>query len=397
MPSTSLDEIILAGDIERCIAFFEAMSEAQRKSYSARAMAWIGAFDGFNKRKCKHIMTLDIALSTDSEFLKSIEAGTIAFPRQFNENSFLASQMSMLAACSFSQLEKSGELAMPKAHLAVRLLQVRKPDWMSKWCDYVVRKFPDTHWLAAYELEKAGYCELEHNENYWIAMLCTLPNTENMYERLASDERVRTQLWGMLSDDWVIRLLLEPERVNLEWLKEYRREEYLNIQTQPFSRQASETWCHVLLKLACDDLIDRDKLIDYSFKLLIGVAEKEHRRKYFPPPSDFALTLNREIIQGSAHSHINQLLALLGAQNKAVFAYASSLLREMPVGAVRAEEICLPIESAFLNKSKEPADIALTMLERLAREEPLKSIYGVKPYLLHSTTRAKLFIERLLR
>ncbi len=49
----------------------------------------------------------------------------------------------------------------------------------------------------------------------------------------------------------------------------------------------------------------------------------------------------------------------------------------MPSGSLRVEEICSCIQPAFLNRNKEPADAALKLLSRLAKQEPSKgSAYG---------------------
>ncbi len=146
MPSNPFDEMILAADIETCAAFFETMSESQRKSHSARALQWASAINGYKCRNRKQYMILDKAMAKDITFYESIQAHAVVFPREFNESSFPAAQMSVLATCAFPELKKAGWLGVPEPHLASRILEARKPSWLSKWCSYILKEFPATHW-----------------------------------------------------------------------------------------------------------------------------------------------------------------------------------------------------------------------------------------------------------
>ena len=380
MPSTPLDEMILAADIEKCAAFFETMPESQRKSNSARALQWASAINGYMCRNRKQYMILDKAMAKDITFYESIQAHAVFFPREFNESSFPAAQMSVLATCAFPELKKTGWLGVPEAHLATRILEARKPSWLGKWCAYILKEFPATHWLTIYELEKSGLCEVERDANYWMSMLCSLPNIKDMYQTiLASDEKIRTQLWDMLADPDVIRMLAEPEQVAHDlFRKRWRSGGNIFAPKQIGSRRGTEVWYETLIKLVSEGLIDRNRLIDYSFTLLVGAAEREHKKSiYAVSASEFVVKLNRELTKEQTASYVSQFTSLLGATHKDVSTYASTVLTAMPSGTLRVEEICSCIEPAFFNKNKEPAEAALKLLSRLAKEEPSKgSEYG---------------------
>ena len=380
MPLSPLDEFIQAADIDKCAAFFEDMTEPQRKSHSARALQWASAVNGYMCRNRKQYMILDKAMAKDITFYESIQAHAVFFPRQFDEKSLPAAQMAVLATCAFPELKKAGWLGVPEAHLVSRILKARKPSWLSKWCSYILKEFPATHWLSIYELETSGLCEVERDANYWMSMLCSLPNIKDMYQTiLASDERVREQLWDMLADPDVVRMLAEPEQVAQDlFRKRWRSGGNIFAPKQIGSRKGTDTWYETLIKLASEGLIDRNRLIDYSFTLLVGAAEREHKKTYSAvSAADFAIKLNRELTKEHADSYVGQFTSLLGATHKDVSTYASTVLSNMPSGSLGVEEICSCIEPAFLNKNKEPADAALKLLSRLAKEEPAKgSDYG---------------------
>ena len=375
MSPNPLDEMILAADIESCLAFFDAMPESQRKSHSTRALQWASAINGYMCRNRKQYMILDKAMAKDITFYESTQAHAVFFPREFNEKSFPAAQMAVLATCAFPELKKAGFLGVPEPHLATRILQARKPSWLSKWCSYILKEFPATHWLTIYEIEKSGLCEVERDANFWMSMLCSLPNIAGMYENiLAADERIRTQIWDMLADADVIRMLSEPEQVAHDlFRKRWRSGGNILAPKQIGSRKGTEVWHDTLLKLTSDGLIDRNRLIDYSFSLLVGTAEREHKKTYYNvSAADFPIKFNRELVKEQTPSYISQFTSLLGATHKDVSTYASTVLTAMPSGALKVEEICSCIEPAFLNKNKEPADAALKLLDRLAKEQPSK-------------------------
>ncbi|MDR3617012.1 MAG: DUF6493 family protein [Candidatus Obscuribacterales bacterium] len=368
-----LDEIILAADIESCASFFETMPESQRKSNSARALQWASAINGYMCRNRKPYMVFDKAMAENINFYESIQAHTVAFPRNFTESSLPAAQMSVLATCALPELKKAGWLGLPEAHLATRILQARKPSWLSKWCSYALKEFPATHWLTIYEIEKCGLCKVERDANFWMSMLCSLPNIVDMYQTiLASDEQIRMQIWDMLADPDVIRMLAEPEQVAHDlFRKRWRSGGNIFAPKQIGSRKGTEVWHDTLIKLASEGLIDRNRLIDYSFTLLVGVAEREHKKTYYSvSAADFAIKLNRELIKEQTASFTDQFTSLLGATHKDVSTYASTVLTAIPSSSLKVEEICSCIEPAFLNKSKEPADAALKLLSRLAKEQP---------------------------
>jgi Family of unknown function (DUF6493) len=380
MTTSALDEVILAADTEKCAIFFETMSESQRKALAPRALQWISAINGYICRDRKPYMVFDKSITSDIEFYQSIQARVVAFPTEFSERSAPVARMAVLATCGFPEVKKAGARGTPDPDLAARLLKARKPSWIDKWCAYVVKDFPASHWSTLYELEKSGICTVERNAGYWISMLCGLPNAEGMYEILAQDEKVRDEIWEMLADQGVVRMLAEPEQISHEiFRKQWTRIGSMSGSKQIGTRKSSEMWREALVRLANEGLIDRNRLIEYSFTALSGAAEKESKKSYYQHVStaDFAITLNQELTRENIASYKSQFASLLGATHKDVSNYASTVLAAMPEGSLSASEICSCIAPAFLNKSKEPAESALKLLTRLAKEDLSKrSEYG---------------------
>ncbi len=289
--------------------------------------------------------------------------------------------MAVLATCAFPEVKKAGIRALPEPDLAAKILKARKPSWLDKWCAYILKTFPATHWLALYELENCGACSLERNADYWMSMLCSLGKMEGMYDRiLKQDAQVRTEIWQMLADPGVARMLAEPEQISHEiFRKTWRSGGNIFAPRQIGTRKGTEVWQEALLKLAAEGLIDRARLVQYSFTSLAEAAEKESKKSIYAHVStaNFAIQLNQELTKDNIVSYANQFTALLGATHKDVSTYASTVLAAMPEGSLSVAEICSCISPAFLNKNKEPADAALKLLARVAKAHPLKrSEYG---------------------
>jgi hypothetical protein len=381
MTTSQLDEIILAADTEKCAVFFETMTEPQRKALSQRALQWASAINGYCYRARERYHMLDDAVVKDVEFYESIQSHAVTFPTDFTDASYPVARMAVLATCAFPELKKADTRGLPEPKLAARLLQARKPAWLSKWCAYVLKEFPSTYWLALYELEKTGAHAIERTAAYWVAMVCGLPKTEGMYQNiLAQDEKMRTELWEMLADSGVMRTLAEPEQIRHENSgKRWRSGGDIFARNQTGSRKGSDLWREALVKLALEGLIDHDRLIEYSFMALSRTAENQSKKSYYQHVStaDFAIKLNQDLTKENIVSYISQFTSLLGATHQDISTYASTVLAAMPEGKLSVAAICSCIEPAFLNKSKEPADSALKLLTRLTKEHPLeRAEYG---------------------
>jgi Family of unknown function (DUF6493) len=381
MTISQLDEIILAADTEKCAVFFETMTEPQRKALSQRALQWASAINGYCYRARPRHHLFDDAVVKDVDFYESIQSHAVTFPTDFTDASYPVARMAVLATCGFPELKKADTRGLPQPKLAARLLQARKPTWLNKWCAYVLKEFPATYWLALYELEKSGTYANERTAKYWVAMVCGLPNIEGMYQDiLALDEKIRTELWDMLADPGVMRTLAEPEQIGHENIgKRWRSGGDIFARNQTGNRKGSDLWREALVKLASEGLIDQKRLVEYSFMALSRTAENQAKKSYYQHVStaDFAIKLNQDLTKENVVSYASQFTSLLGATHQDISTYASTVLAAMPKGELSVGEICSCIQPAFLNRNKEPAESALKLLNRLAKEHPLeRAEYG---------------------
>ncbi len=80
MITDQLDEIILAANTENCAAFFETMSESQRKALSARALQWASAIYGYLCRNRQQLMAFDQSIGQRHRVLSKHPIGQSSFP-----------------------------------------------------------------------------------------------------------------------------------------------------------------------------------------------------------------------------------------------------------------------------------------------------------------------------
>ncbi len=371
MTTSALDEIIIAADEAKCEEFFRGMKEAQRKQLAPRALQWASALNGFVNRERPQFLVFDKDAGGDIEFYRSIEQGKIAFPNHFNEASFPLSRMAVLATANFPEVKKSGLKGLPAPQVAARILIDRKPTWIDKWCALALKESTGTHWLALYLLEKEALCKIERNPSYWISMLCGLSEQVLFCELLEKDADLAEEVWQMLADAGVARALAEPERIAQEiFRKRWNSGGNIFASMEVVTRKGNNVFHESLILSAERNLLDRDRLIEYSFNSLSVIGEIEAKRSPYQSVSeaDFSMRLNKELLKGVTAPYASRYASLLKAAHKDVSTYASTVLTEMPMESLSVEDICAEIGPAFLTKSKEPAEAALKLLSTLAKE-----------------------------
>jgi Family of unknown function (DUF6493) len=382
MTISALDQIVMAADTESCAVFFDTMPERHRKALANRALQWASAVNGFICRDLRPAyLSFDKAVAKDIELYRRIQSNEVIFPAQFARASLPAAKMAVLATCGLRELKTAGQLGLPEPRLAARILKSRQPTWLSTWCAYVLKEAPATHWMALHELESSGACMIERTAGYWTSMFCTLSNRQDMYQILTRDEKLRTELWEMLHDAGVIRMLADPEQIAREiFRKRWNSGGNVFAPRQSGTRKGTEVWREALVKLASEGMIDHARLVEYSFMALSRVAESESKKGYYyrgASTADFAIKLNQSLTgENNTASYQRQFASLLGANHKDVSTYAATVLAAMPAGTLNTAEVCSCIAPAFLNKSKEPADAALKLLDRLAREASNRLEFG---------------------
>src|SRR4029077_9541445 len=116
--------------------------------------------------------------------------------------------------------------------------------------------------------------------------------------------------WDMLADPAVMRMLAEPEQISHElFRKSWNSGSNFLAPRQISTRQGTQRWQQALVKLASEGLIDRERLIEYSFASLAAAAEKESKKSIYANAStaDFAICLNQELTQDNVTRYVSQL------------------------------------------------------------------------------------------
>jgi len=377
----ALDEIIIAADTERCEEFFRGMKESQRKEYAPRALQWASALNGFVNRQRQQFLVFDKNAGGDIDFYRSIASNRVEFPNDFKEESFPVARMAVLATAAFPDLKKAGLKGLPLPRQAARLLIERRPTWIDKWGAYILKEANGTHWLSLYLLEKENLCSLERNSSYWLSMLCGLSTDEDLLrELLSADAEFAQDVWQMLDDPSVARALAEPEQIAHEiFRKRWNSGGNIFASFEGATRQGNNVFHQLLVNMAELKLLDRERLIEYSFSSLAFVGEREAKKSPYQAVSeaDFSMRLNSELLKGRAETYAARYTSLLKAVHKDVSSFASNALNEMSDRNLNVDDICSEISSAFLCKNKEPADAALKLLARIAKSFPVRrECYG---------------------
>ncbi|HEY9784959.1 MAG TPA: DUF6493 family protein [Candidatus Obscuribacterales bacterium] len=370
MTHGEIDAIILKNNPAKCIHYFASMTENQRKKLAPRALQWLSALNG-----CAHdgvnSWLLDKAAQKDVAFYQQVKQGKVDLPKELDTRCLESARLAVLSSCSFQELKKLGMTALPSVDQCFEILTTRKPAWLDNWCAHILKIAPATHWFVLYKLEKEGLCKIERDTAYFTSMVQGLPPLPEMQEILSNDEHLRNNIWSMLADPTVMRHLTEPEQISHEIFRRAWNSGSASIfgnASQQATRSGTDIWIETLLALAENGKLDRERLTAFSFQALSQCAEREAKRSYYQQVStaDFAIRINRGLVKSNARHYVNHYSALLSATHKDVSIFASNTLLELPADALNASDICSTITAAFLGKAKEPAELALKLLSKLA-------------------------------
>lgn len=397
MTANELDHLIGGGDTEACAAFFDAMPESKRKPLAARAQQWAKASNGYaNRNRDHYLMLIDITAAQDVSFFECIKHDPAL--SSINEAMYPCVRVAMLATNPLPELKKTIKFSLPEAQMCTRIMRERKPGWLAKWCAFLLKEALTTHWSTVRALEEAGLCSIEHDTNYWLSMLCTLSSTDGMYEtHLSVDAKLRDDMWLMLADPGVMRMLLEPEQISHEiFRKRWNSGGNIFAPKQVGDRTGSEKWLSCLVQLSQNNLIDRERLTDYSFMLLASASEKEAKKSVYQYVStaDFAIKLNQAVLKDKESHYAARIAAFLGATHKDVSTYASSTLSRVPAGTITASDICANITPAFLTKAKnQPRQPSSYWIDSSNSVQTNESTWASLCY-QHSNIRAKTYTRK---
>ncbi len=224
MTQGDLRAILEAGEVEACLAFFEHASETERRAVATLALEWYAVQDA----------------------TPIIEAG----PLTWKGNPLLpAAAAAVLASCTLSELKKRG-LNLTNGDVNFRILQSRKPDWITDFAAWSLERFPQI-WSAVRRLERAGLCSPPDTDHYVLGMI------ECVGSRLGK-QTIREALLDDLE-------LLEHE----VWkLFEVEGGGEFSLAARDKYARAGATWEAALVALAADGKLPRSRLLNASLDAL---------------------------------------------------------------------------------------------------------------------------------
>jgi hypothetical protein len=371
---SEFDDIIRSADARACVDFFDGMSEPDRKLFSERSLQWANAIAGKQKENTQSYF-LSKAEQEDVDFYTKIMLGEVEFSLDVSVEQFSAAAVAVLSSCNLSQIKKSGNKALPEANFAFNVLANRRPSWLGKWCTHVLKISPVVHWKVVYDLEKAGLCTTERNSIYWQGMAAGIPAcTEGLTAFLRRDGGLRSEVYSMLDNESATRDIQSAvAKVYGEFTKSASKYSNSSSTFKP-SPTGLEAWMNTLPELVNEGLLDRQRLIDYTFLVLARTGEVETKRANFRtmPLAYFPISLNSALIGSEVGKFADRFIALLSATERDVASYALETLFRCSTTVLRVDDICAAIPATFLNSWKEPPALALKLLEKLLTEFPAK-------------------------
>ena len=392
MDTLVLDQMIFAGDASKCETFFETMPESQRQMFAPRAVELLDEFTNSVR---------------DIRFGKAIPVTSGVIERT-TALSLLAIRVAVLSTCPLAELKKWEQHALLEPEQSARIMLARNPAWLPSWCNYVIQLASRTHWLTVSRLEQAGV-KIKRTSRYWLGLYNNLPiSPHEIAEQIRNDSTLRDEIWDMLNDHNVIRSLSAPDLVvydakTVASMRSFREsfpqppmsglqipvhqaessnlEIFSSVNYDPSepTRYGSDLWRDFLVQLANEKLIDRERLVQYSFAALLGAGEKKSFKSIYQPFSTahFAISLNKELTKDTFTEYAKSYVPLIGVIHKDVAIYALNTLIKMHTKFLNCADICHSITPAFFNKDKLTAELALTLLDRLTCQYPkMKSVYG---------------------
>src|SRR5581483_6424918 len=111
-----------------CVALFRGASEAERQAVADVACRWLKA-----------------------------QSGQRLLPNLDYNQSRIAAEVAVLAACPLAQLKKLGARAMPWNELAYAVLADRRPGWLAEWAVMVLDENP-RRFEVVHRLVREGLC-----------------------------------------------------------------------------------------------------------------------------------------------------------------------------------------------------------------------------------------------
>jgi hypothetical protein len=320
MTEGDLKAILVAGDVDACLAYFEHATEEERKAVASQALDW------YAKQNANSM----IAASATS----------------WRANPLLgAAAAAVLASSSLAQIKKRG-LNLRDNEVDLRVFEARKPDWLTEFAAWSLEKSPMI-WPTVRRLERAGLCRRPSTDHYVLGMITGGPSRFGPPVREA--------------------LLDDPELLQCEVWRLFEVEE-----SGEFSLAARDKYCRVemtweagLLALAAEGVLPRGRLLDASLDALERDFA-QFRAGWF---SRFHEALQPTLDERA--ERVERYLHLIASRIPPTVSFALSALSKLDrAGRLPALALVERINPALVARSKGAVTSALKLLENASRREP---------------------------
>jgi hypothetical protein len=308
-----LKAIVEQNNSQACIAYFDGMPEAKRRSLAPLCL----------------------------KLLKQLKKG---------EEKIVAAEAAVLATGTFLDLRAISWRLAHERDLAFTLLIDRRPEWIAHWAEKLLNdKYFWNHWALLRRLIRAGLMPKPESPNYTLALISGLVvrgregNTSIEAQLLADPELLKDEVWR----------LFEHEGGGENSLANYDR----------FS--LGQKWHDALLNLAKAGHLPRERLLDCSLDAL----ERDfnhYRARWFATFHDALSPSGKEL-----HQHALRYLRLVSASASNIVSWALEIVgRIAEEGIYDTATLIGGIQPVLSSRHGSLAKRAIELLDASARSSP---------------------------
>lgn len=325
MTPEELEAAIRAGDLNGCVEWVTAATEAERRAAAPLGQRWLkAAWDRHLDR------TAEVAID---------------LPRDAQQVQRIAKTASAAVAgtATLSELKSLAYRVWHFEEEAWRLLAARRPDWLAGWADWVLGESARS-WIYVRHLVRDGLIEKPSVDHYTTAMLGYVwPHSA--LDLLRSDpELLEDEVWRLFRVEGAGENSLAA------------RDKYSS---------GERTWSHALQTLSREGQLCRQRLLDES----LGALERDFAQFRVGWYAQFHEALSPTL--GERAARVDRYLALLASPIPPTVSFALKALTLLDKeDRLPAEALLGHVAPALGAREKGTVKAALRLLERAAKREP---------------------------
>ncbi len=303
-----------------------------------------------------------------------------------------SAKVAVLYCCDFVALKEAGFKGLPAAAHAYRVLHHRQPKWLNKWAAWAFGYAPRAQWKTVIDLENAGLVQIKHKPSYYENLALGLSSVDDMAKYISETAILKNEFFDFLTLPATLKAIGTPVKfVSDMWQHDFMTSnKYMygsfsallstnsllqqghTLENRSFDpEQHTKLWLECLDKLASQEIIDRDRLVNLSFQLLVSSAEQPERRQLRITADEsvalFLCSLNNLICPDKS-KFISHYLALVGAANKYISRYAIKVFLDLDHKLIPINELCQSLGQTFRNGDAEPSLSALQLIEKMVNQ-----------------------------